>query len=86
MEGGIREQGAEGEPRKDKSVSEWCKGEVTVSKIDPCGICGKGVMANLVLCVKCGKWIHGRCDPEIGERFVCGRCKKQVIGTGGGVV
>jgi len=30
-------------------------------------------MANSVLCVKCRKWIHGRCvkaegDPEVGER------------------
>ena len=47
MEGSIGEQGAEG--------------EVTVSKIDPCGICGKRVMANSVLCVKCRKWIYGRC-------------------------
>ena len=37
------------------------EGEVTVSKIGPCGICGKRVMENSVLCVKCGKWIHGRC-------------------------
>ena len=25
MEGGIQEQRAEGEPREDKSVSEWCR-------------------------------------------------------------
>ena len=41
--------------------------------------CGKRVMANLVLCVKCGKWIHGRCakvkrvTPRLGRDFVCGR-------------
>ena len=35
------------------------EGEVTVSKIDPCGICGKRVKVNSMLCVKCGKWIHG---------------------------
>ena len=45
-----------------------------VSKVDPCGIFGKRVMANSVLCVICGKWIHGRCkkvegDLEVGERF-----------------
>ena len=37
------------------------EGEVSVTKVDPCGICGKQVMANSVLYVKCGKWIHGRC-------------------------
>ena len=41
MERRIQEQGAEG--------------EVTASKIDPCGICGKRVMANSVLFVKCRK-------------------------------
>ena len=31
-----------------------------LSKVDLSGICGKRVMANSVLCVKCGKWIHRR--------------------------
>ena len=39
-------------------------------------------MANSVLCLKCGKWIHGRCakvkrvTPKLGRDFVCGRCKQ----------
>ena len=43
-------------------------------------------MANSVLCLKCGKRIHGRCvkvrreTPRLGRDFVCGRCKKQVHG------
>ena len=45
---------------KTKVVVSGAEGEVSVSKVDPCGICGKRVMANSVLCVKCGKWIHGR--------------------------
>ena len=66
-------------------VSE-AEGEVIVSKIDPCGICGKQVMVTSVLCVKCKKWIHGRCakvkrvTPRLGRDFVCGRCKKQADG------
>ena len=65
------------------------EGEKTVSKIDPCGNCGKRVMANSVLCVKCGKWIHGRCaklnrvTPRLGRDFGCGRCKKQAHGLVG---
>ena len=31
------------------------------SKVNPCYVCIFGVMANSVLCVQCGKWIHGRC-------------------------
>ena len=45
-------------------------------------------MANSVLCVKCGKWIHGRCakvTPRLGRDFVCGRCKKQANGLVGPV-
>ena len=51
-----------------------------LSKVDPCGICGKRVMANSV---KCGKWIHGRyakvkrVSSRLGRDLVCGRCKKQ---------
>ena len=46
---------------KTKVVVSGAEGVVSVGKVDPCGICGKRVMANSVLCVKCGKWIHGRC-------------------------
>ena len=68
--------------RKTKVVVSGAEGEVTVSRIDPCGICGKRVMANSVLCVKCRKWIHGRCAKvkrvtlRLGRDFACGRCKK----------
>jgi len=35
--------------------------ETPDSKADLCGVCGKRVMANLVLCTICCKWIHARC-------------------------
>ena len=44
--------------------------------------CEKRVMANSALCVKCGKWIHGRCakvksmTPRLGKASVCGRCNQ----------
>ena len=28
----------------------------------PCGVCGKEVGRNSVLCTQCGKWIHKRCS------------------------
>ena len=37
------------------------KDEVLKSKVDPCAKCGKRVMANSVMCTKCGKWVRGRC-------------------------
>lgn len=71
---------------KTKVVVSGEAGEVSVSKVDPCGICGKRVMANSVLCVKCVKWIHGRCakvkraTPRLARDFVCGRCEKRAGG------
>ena len=68
---------------KTKVVVSGAEGEVTVSKVDPCGICEKRVMENSVLWVKCRKWIHGRgvkvkrVTLRLGRDFVCGRCKKE---------
>ena len=68
-----------------KVVVSGAEGEVTVSKIDPCGICGKRAMANSALCVKCRKWIYGRCAKvsrvalRLGRDFVCGTCEKQSV-------
>ena len=68
--------------RKIKRVVSRAEGELFVGKVDPCSICGKPVTANSVLCVKCRKWIHGRCmkvkrmTSKLGRDFVCGRCKQ----------
>ena len=35
------------------------KDGLSKSKVDPCGVCSLKVMANSVLCVQCGKCIHG---------------------------
>ena len=45
---------------KTKVMVSGSKGELFKSKINPRGICGR-VMANSVLCTKCGNWVHGRC-------------------------
>ena len=37
------------------------KDAMSKSKIDPCEVSNWRVKANLVLCVRCGKEIHGRC-------------------------
>ena len=36
------------------------QGGLSESKVDPCGVCSLRVMAISVLCIQCGKWIHGR--------------------------
>ena len=57
------------------------EGELFKNKIDPCGVCGRRVMANSVLCTKCGNWVHGRCakimrdTARVVMHFVCLKCK-----------
>ena len=46
--------------RKTKMMVSDAKGEIVCSKVDPCGICGKRVMSNAVLCTVCKKWMHAR--------------------------
>ena len=41
-------------------VSGW-EGELLKSKIGSCGVCRRRVMANSVLCTKCGNWVYVRC-------------------------
>ena len=45
---------------KTKVMVCGSEGQVIQSRIDPCGICGKRVTVNSVLCTKCDQWINGR--------------------------
>ena len=62
-------------------------GELYKSKIDPCGVCGRRVMANSVLCTKCGSWVYGKCakiktaTARLAMHFVCSKCKGIMEGT-----
>ena len=54
------------------------------SKVDPCWVCSLRVKANSVLCLKCGKWIHGRCagmnsvTPKYQRYFKCRICEGNI--------
>ena len=54
----------------------------------PCGVCGKGVGANSILCTKCNKWIHGKCSGllkgtmGVAKQFTCKSCSGDSIGIG----
>ena len=54
------------------------------SKVDPCGVYSMRVKANSVLCIKCGKWIHGRCEgvkrvtPTILRNLTCRKCERNI--------
>ena len=53
------------------------KDGMSKSKVDPCRVCSLRVKANSVLCLLCGKWIHGRCTgmksvtPKFRRNFTC---------------
>ena len=47
--------------KKTNVMVSGSKGEVLKSKVDPCVKCDKSVMANSVMCTKCGKQVLGRC-------------------------
>ena len=59
-----------------------CESVITSGE-HPCGVCGRGVGVNSVLCTECGKWVHGRCSglPSVTRArdydYVCPRCIRQ---------
>ena len=59
-------------------------GQITVkpsNKKDLCGICGRKIMASVVLWISCGNWIHGRrakikwVSTRLVIDFKCTKCK-----------
>ena len=60
------------------------KDGLSKSNVVPCGVCCLGVKANSVLCVQCGRWIHGRCaglkrmTPNIPTNFTCKKCERNI--------
>ena len=65
---------------KTKMMVSGTKGEIVLSKINSCGICGKMCGSNAVCCTQCTKWIHGRCTKmkkitfSSARHFVCKKC------------
>ena len=63
------------------------EGELIKSKINPCGAFGRRVMANSVLCTKCGNWVHGkrakikRVTARLAIHLVCSKCNGIMEGT-----
>ena len=48
------------------------------SKVGPFGVCNLILKANSVLCVQCGKWIHGRYAgiKRVTQKFKKITCRK----------
>ena len=60
--------------------SSHSRSPTTVPSAYPCGVCGKGVATNSILCTSCLKWVHRRCSGIKGSlttaspTFTCSRC------------
>ena len=77
MEEAFESKGLKVNLKKTKVMVSGWKGEVLKSTVDPYAKCGKKVMANSMMCTKCGKWVHGRCakmkrvTSTVAKGFVC---------------
>ena len=66
---------------KTKMMVSGIKNAIALSKIEPCGICGKRVVSNAACCILCNKWMHGRCTKikkvtySFARHFIYRRCK-----------
>ena len=83
----LESKGLKVNTRKTKLMVSGSEGDLFKSKIDPCGVCGRRVIANSVLCTKCGSWVHGKCakikrvTARLAMHFVCSKCKGIMEGT-----
>ena len=57
----LQSKGLKVNTRRTKVMVSGSEGALFKRKIDPCGVCGRRVMANSVLCTKYGNWVHDRC-------------------------
>ena len=46
-------------------VSGGTCNEIVTSGKYPCGVCGKGVGSNSIMCKECEKWVHRRCSGKM---------------------
>ena len=83
----LESKGLKVNTRKTKVMVSGSEGELFKSKIDPCGVCWRRVMANSVLFTKCENWFHGKCanimraTARLAMHFVCLKCRGIMEGT-----
>ena len=82
----LESKGLKVDTRKTKVMVRGSEEELFKSKVDPCEVCGRRVMANSVLCTKYGNWVHGRCAKiervmaRLAMDFVYSRCREIMKG------
>ena len=57
---------------------------LSMSRVDPCGVCSLRVKVSSVLCAQCGRWTHSRCagvkrvNPRYQKNFACRKCEGNI--------
>ena len=84
----LESKGLKVNSRKTKLMVSGSEGELFKRKIDPCcEVCGRNVMVNSVLCIKCGNRAYGKCakikraTASLAMHFVCLKCKEIMEGA-----
>lgn len=81
--GALEKRGLKVNIAKTKILVTGKKEEVQQCGRFPCGVCGKGVGVNSILCTVCEKWCHKRCSGRssvVGvSNFVCPACVRGTL-------
>ena len=76
----VEEKGLRANVDKTKGMRLLFGKKSSVSKVDPCGVCGERVGCNSVQCTQFQRWVHRRCSdvPMIllscRDAFLCRTC------------
>ena len=83
----LKSKGVKVNINKTKLMVSGTEGGTSISKIDSCGICGKRVMVNAIMCIKYRYWVHKICKKrkkllvDLALSFASSRCNGMTAGT-----
>ena len=61
---------------KTKGIQLLFRKKRSVSKVDPCGVCGERVGCNFIQCMKCQRWVH-HCNSDEAVSARIGSVRKK---------
>ena len=63
----VEEKGLRVNVDKTKDMQLLYEKKSSVSKVDPCGVCGERVGCNSIQCTKCQRWVHRCCSDVLTQ-------------------
>ena len=77
----VEENGLKVNIDKTKGMQLLFGKKSSVSKVDPCGVCGEQVGYNSIQCIKCQRWVHRPCSDVPGQVSLVSCCDVFVYRT-----